>query len=195
MCIDVNRTCCVRPLSRRERARVRACNWRQSGFICSAFVTVGVALLLGCGKSEPAAPPETASPEATAETPPPPPPPPPTVPTPTAPPATVQTKAEIGVGEKGRGYGTGPVATPVAAYFAAKERIAFDIQSPPRHATLQGHGGPDAKIARRIHGEDHQASQIQPTEAARGPPLRARSQARATDGRAAGPIRASKAGV
>ena len=38
------------------------------------------------------------------------------------PPETVQNKAEMGVGEKGRGYGTGPVATPVASLFATKEK-------------------------------------------------------------------------
>jgi hypothetical protein len=39
-------------------------------------------------------------------------------------------KAEVGVGEKGRGYGAGPIATPVATYFITRERIAFDIQVP-----------------------------------------------------------------
>ncbi len=102
---------------------------------CLTFFTLGVVWLSGCGGSEPAAPaPEAAPPESSADTPPLPPPQPPTSPalTPPAPtpPATVQKKAEMGVGEKGRGYGTGPVATPVAAYFAAKERIAFDIQIP-----------------------------------------------------------------
>jgi hypothetical protein len=36
----------------------------------------------------------------------------------------------MGVGQKGRDYGTGPIATPVAALFAARERIVFDIQIP-----------------------------------------------------------------
>jgi hypothetical protein len=47
---------------------------------------------------------------------------------PAAPPTAV--KAEAGVGRKGRGYGEGLVATPAAAYWAAKERIAFEIQIP-----------------------------------------------------------------
>ena len=34
------------------------------------------------------------------------------------------------MGEKGRGYGPGVVATPVASYFNMRERIAFDIQLP-----------------------------------------------------------------
>ncbi len=131
------------PLSRRERARVRALNWLPYAFRCQgrtwhvphhgfAHLTIfllGFALLVGCGPSEPAAPaPQASAPEPAAETPPLPPPPPPTPPP--AAPQTVLKKAEMGVGEKGRGYGTGPVATPVAAYFAAKERIAFDIQIP-----------------------------------------------------------------
>ena len=39
-------------------------------------------------------------------------------------------KAQVGVGEKGRGYGAGPVATPVAALFASKERIIFEMRIP-----------------------------------------------------------------
>ena len=46
------------------------------------------------------------------------------------PPATVQEKAGVGSGEKGRGYGGGLVTTPVAAYFAVQERLVFDIQIP-----------------------------------------------------------------
>jgi len=38
--------------------------------------------------------------------------------------------AGVGVGRKGRDYGTGPVATPLAARWAAAERIAFDVQIP-----------------------------------------------------------------
>lgn len=39
-------------------------------------------------------------------------------------------KADVGSGDKGRGYGEGFVATPVATYFAARERIMFTIQIP-----------------------------------------------------------------
>lgn len=39
-------------------------------------------------------------------------------------------KAAVGVGEKGRDYGQGPVATPAAALFAAKERLVFEVQVP-----------------------------------------------------------------
>lgn len=83
-----------------------------------------IVVLVGCGK-EPARP--TAPPKLTTvdeQTPPPPPPVVPKVP------ETVQVKAEKGVGDKGRGYGQGIVATPVAAYFSTKERVAFDIQIP-----------------------------------------------------------------
>lgn len=43
-------------------------------------------------------------------------------------PGTVRSKAEVGVGAKGHGYGEGLVSTPAGAYFRTKERIAFDIQ-------------------------------------------------------------------
>jgi len=39
-------------------------------------------------------------------------------------------KAEMGVGKKGRGYEPGMITTPVATYFAARERMVFDIQIP-----------------------------------------------------------------
>ena len=87
------------------------------------LLTFGIALLAGCSKYEPA-PVKAPPPEPTAEAPP--------APAPVAPkpPETVQKKAQVGVGSKGRGYGIGPVATPVASYFNMKERIAFDIQLP-----------------------------------------------------------------
>jgi hypothetical protein len=47
-----------------------------------------------------------------------------------APPATESVKAEVGVGEKGRGYGGGMITEPIHQYFAAKERIAFEIELP-----------------------------------------------------------------
>ena len=39
-------------------------------------------------------------------------------------------KADVGSGDKGRGYGEGIIATPAAAYFAARERIMFTITIP-----------------------------------------------------------------
>lgn len=71
-----------------------------------------------------------------ANVPPPPPPPPPakgeTTETPAAPPAenVVREEAKFGVGKKGRNYEAGIVTTPVAAYFGARERVAFEIQIP-----------------------------------------------------------------
>ncbi len=38
--------------------------------------------------------------------------------------------AEVGVGRKGHGYGTGPIATPLAARWRAAERLIFDVQIP-----------------------------------------------------------------
>jgi hypothetical protein len=55
---------------------------------------------------------------------------PPTAPTGMPGGGTIVGPAQVGVGEKGRGYGTGPIATPAAAYFAARERIAFEIHIP-----------------------------------------------------------------
>ncbi len=81
-------------------------------------------VLLGCGKesARPASQPKPALVDEQT-----PPPPPPVV---AKTPETVQVKAEAGVGDKGHGYGQGLVATPVAAYFSTKERMAFDIQIP-----------------------------------------------------------------
>ncbi len=109
MHIDTNRTCLT-------------------GLASLMLLILGLAFSAGCGKSEPtppAAPPATSAP-AEADTPPPP---PPTVPA-KSPPEMVQKKAEAGVGDKGRGYGAGPIATPISTYFRVRERIAFDIQIP-----------------------------------------------------------------
>ena len=102
------------PIQKRRKPRLEAI----------AGITALLVLLTGCqpqeqpqdgGRSAPKGKPVT--PPATQEIVPP-------------PPATVQEKAGVGAGEKGRGYGGGLVTTPVAAYFAARERVAFDIQIP-----------------------------------------------------------------
>ncbi|MGA2797506.1 MAG: hypothetical protein ABSE63_08015 [Thermoguttaceae bacterium] len=49
---------------------------------------------------------------------------------PTPPPGMTMEKAQVGSGDKGRGYGGGIIGTPVSTYFAAKERIMFEIQIP-----------------------------------------------------------------
>ncbi len=60
---------------------------------------------------------------------PPPPPPPPSPDTPTVegptppPPGTVRVRATGHEGKRGQGYGTGPIATPVAAYFTSRGQI------------------------------------------------------------------------
>lgn len=83
----------------------------------------------------PAAEPSKTAAASTEQKAPPPPPPPADAgktEAPSAPPAdnTVREEAKVGVGKKGRGYGAGLVTTPVAAYFGARERIAFEIQIP-----------------------------------------------------------------
>jgi hypothetical protein len=109
---------------------------------------VALAILAGCEETNDNSPvPVTQPPAATAQQPAPPPPPPPP-PTETAQPATqpavagdknvpetpppgmTAEKADVGSGDKGRGYGEGVIATPVATYFAARERIMFTIQIP-----------------------------------------------------------------
>lgn len=95
------------------------------------LLTLAVSLLAGCGKSEPATPsPQTtaAQPAVEAPTPPPQPAMPPQPVTP--PPEPVREKAAVGAVVQGHGYGTGPVATPMAIMYRAKEHIAFDIQIP-----------------------------------------------------------------
>lgn len=86
-----------------------------------------LAIVGGCG-GEPPAPQKPASvfdyatkepaPAATAE--------------PAQPPApkTEQVEATVGVGKKGHGYGGGLITEPVHQYFAAKERIAYEIEVP-----------------------------------------------------------------
>ena len=79
-------------------------------FICLISVSL---FIVGCTGYEPAPVSET---EQTVETPPEP-----------APKKTriVAKKAAPGVGKKGRGYGQGVVATPVASIFAAEQKIIF----------------------------------------------------------------------
>jgi hypothetical protein len=95
------------------------------------LLMVGVALLLGCSGREPARP---TPPPSVADAPPPPPPlqpaQPPPLPSAVKAPETVQKKAAVGVGKKGRDYGQGFVVTPIAALFAVRERTAFEIQIP-----------------------------------------------------------------
>jgi hypothetical protein len=112
-------------------------------------IALAVGILAGCEESPsnkmPAA--TTTPPAATTvqkSVPPPPPPPPPENVTPSAPPTSTagkdapdtppqgmtMEKADVGSGDKGRGYGDGFIATPIATYFAAREKISFSIQIP-----------------------------------------------------------------
>jgi hypothetical protein len=110
---------------------------------------LAIGILAGCEESpsnKTPAPSATPPVNSTVQNnvPPPPPPPPPESAKPIAPPAvttnvnTAETpppgmtasKADVGSGDKGRGYGEGFVATPVATYFAARERIMFSITIP-----------------------------------------------------------------
>ena len=84
--------------------------------------SLAIVLLAGCGR-QPADPVD--SPADDVLTPAVPPPPPPAA---EKPPEATRRAATVGVGKKGRGYGAGPVATPIAAYFSTQQRIVFDIQ-------------------------------------------------------------------
>jgi hypothetical protein len=117
---------------------------------------LGLAVLIGCGRSEPAKSTSQPAPSAVNAPPPPPqpvvnaPPAPPAQPAPGAPqpPAaqgaaaqlvpnapvapknTIEKKAEVGAGEKGHYDTVGPIVTPIASYFAIRERMAYEIQIP-----------------------------------------------------------------
>lgn len=97
----------------------------KSAIVGSVCMLVAVA---GCGESKPPAPQKPASafdyaaPANTTVT--------PVQPAAPPQPTTEQVPAQVGVGKKGHGYGGGIITEPVHQYFAAKERIAFEIQLP-----------------------------------------------------------------
>jgi hypothetical protein len=100
------------------------------------LLTLSIALLIGCNRSEPAHPSSPTPPQATVATPPPPPPPSasqatnPPSPQPPKSPNTTKLEAKVGVGVKGH-YGTeGVIVTPIASLFAVRERLAFEVQIP-----------------------------------------------------------------
>jgi hypothetical protein len=129
------------PLSQRARGVL---NWPLNAVV---LATLYVGVLFGCSRGEPARP--TTSPQSAIEAPPAPPPPPSAAekktvsaspsaakiaPPSPAPPTTetsktVQKKAAVGVGEKGR-YEMGITTTPVATYWLIRERIAYEIEIP-----------------------------------------------------------------
>jgi hypothetical protein len=126
----------------------RAC--RGSLIVLSLLIT---GLLVGCGEDEPAPPTASSPPAAEAQKPasaavPAAPATPSTPqsqqtsqqpsaaaapkapPKPAAPKPAVEKKADVGVGKKGRGYGKGIVATPVASLYAMREQMVFRVQIP-----------------------------------------------------------------
>ena len=95
--------------------RVKSCLGRHSrrhAHACMGMMALGLMLLLGCEQPSPPQKPAVNAPPAPV------------------PVVIVQKKAEVGVGEKGRDYGQGIVATPAATLFAAKERLVFEVQIP-----------------------------------------------------------------
>jgi hypothetical protein len=90
--------------------------------VLAFFAAMSMAIICGC--EAPSPPPQQPAPAAQ----------PPAPAAETAPPAaqqqppprpTVETKAAVGVGKRGRGYGKGYVATPIGTLFAAQEKITF----------------------------------------------------------------------
>jgi len=98
-----------------------------SRLVAGCTVALAIALIVGCSPEPEIVPLKQSKQHATS----------PTLQQPPAPkkkvdqklpPEPNRVKATAGVGKKGRDYGTGPIATPVAAYFSAKERLVFDVQ-------------------------------------------------------------------
>jgi hypothetical protein len=98
------------------------------------LLTLSIALLIGCNRSEPAHPSSPTPPQATVATPPPPPPASqatnPPSPQPPKSPNTTKSEAKVGVGVKGHYGGEGVIVTPIASLFAVRERMAFEVQIP-----------------------------------------------------------------
>ncbi|NUQ65132.1 MAG: hypothetical protein HUU20_21925 [Pirellulales bacterium] len=114
-------------------------------------LTAGAVLLVtaaGCGDYQPAAvpPPQTAAPA--------------TPPVQVAPPQMVREVADVGVGKKGRDYGPGLVTTPVATYFAAREKIAFQVQIPHAMNLYKGANGHAPKSQEEFMEQIIKANQI-----------------------------------
>ncbi len=72
----------------------------------------------------------------------------------------VREEAKAGVTGKGQGYGQGPVATPVAAYFGARERIIFQIQIPQAMKLFKGMEGRNPKSHEEFMAKIIKASSI-----------------------------------
>lgn len=108
-----------------------------------------VVSLVGCSQTEPASAPSTPDTSATSGALPPPPlptaaakqPPAPPVPATDAGSQTIEKKAAVGAGVKGRGYAVGPITTPVASYFAIRERLAYEVQIPEAMKLFQATEG------------------------------------------------------
>ena len=105
----------------------------------AAMWIVGGLVALGCGPRTDSGDSPPARPDVTPDLPGPTPMPPTettpseSAPAPPPPPSDgtdVVGPAEVGVGRKGRGYGTGPIATPLAAHWSAAERIVFNVEIP-----------------------------------------------------------------
>jgi len=111
---------------------------KRTPYRAAIFLALIVIVLssIGCSRQEaarstvtPESPSPAVGPQPPNLPPPPPPPPPENLAAPQQP-KTIQKKAEVGVGKKGRGYGKGYVATPIGSLFAFQERKVFEIEIP-----------------------------------------------------------------
>jgi hypothetical protein len=88
--------------------------------------------------------------------------PPPTTSTPTPQPETELVEAKKGVGLKGRSLDeySGPIVTPAKTYFAAKERIAFEIEVPHALSLYEASNGHAPKTHEEFMTNIIQANRI-----------------------------------
>ena len=94
--------------------------------LCQSLFVIVLVAAVGCDGPRRTSPGQAAT--EVVETPATPPPAPVAVPEPAAPP--VQKPADVGVGKRGHNLGQGIISTPVAAFFAAKEQVAFRVEVP-----------------------------------------------------------------
>lgn len=78
-----------------------------------------------------------------------------------------RTVARPGVTGKGEGYGSGPIATPVRAYFLTRERIVFDIQIATAMNTYKAINGHFPKSHEEFMEQIIKANQIRLPELSR----------------------------
>jgi hypothetical protein len=72
----------------------------------------------------------------------------------------VQKPADVGVGKRGHKMGQGIIATPVAAYFAAQEQVAFRVEVPQAMSLFKATNGYAPRSDEEFKKEIIQANNI-----------------------------------